>query len=74
MAPLSFSDPSTHFAIVTSDTPVSVDGLALNEPTGEIHCEACGAQHLNVDEIPHAQDCPQRFVRSRWWRDQMRRD
>jgi hypothetical protein len=52
---------------VTSDTPPSVDGFAIGEPTGEIECCECGAAHCNVDEIPHDADCSQRFVRSHWW-------
>lgn len=74
MVPRSFSHPETEFELVTSDSPPTVDGFAIGEPTGEVRCEACGAAHLNVDEIPHASDCPQRWVRSRWWVRQMRRD
>jgi hypothetical protein len=65
----SFSDPRTHFRVVRSDTPVSVDGFKLGEPTGQIECEECGASHLNIDEIPHKADCSQRFVKSAWWQD-----
>ena len=65
----SFSDPQTHFRMLRSETPVNVDGFKLGEPTGEIECEECGASHLNIDEIPHDADCPQRFVKSRWWQD-----
>lgn len=65
----SFSDPDTEFELLRSDTPVSVDGFKLGEPTGEVKCEACGASHLNIDEIPHDEDCPQRFVKSYWWQD-----
>ncbi|GGL55271.1 hypothetical protein [Halocalculus aciditolerans] len=64
----SFSDPDTRYQIIKSETPVSVDGFAMGEPTGEVRCCECGASHLNIDEIPHAEDCPQRFVRSDWWR------
>ena len=69
MAPLSFSDPSTQFEIVTSDTPPTVDGFSIGEPTGEIKCEECGAQHENIDEIPHDENCPQRWVRSHFWEE-----
>ena len=67
-------DSSTEFELVRSDSPVTVDGFALNEPTGEVRCEECGRTAQNIDEIPHAQDCSQRFVRSSWWRQQMRRE
>lgn len=63
----SFSDPDTHFEIVKSQTPVTVDGFALHEPTGEIRCEECGRSHHVVEEIPHEKDCPQRGVVSRFW-------
>lgn len=70
----SFADPDTHFHIVTSDSPVSVDGFALGEPTGEIECSECGAAHLNIDEIPHAPRCSQRFVKSRFWQAAAKKD
>ena len=65
----SFSDPDTEFRLIRSDTPVSVDGFKLGEPTGEVECLECEASHLNVDEIPHDEECPQRFVKSVWWQD-----
>lgn len=65
----SFSDPETHYRVITSSTPPTVDGFAIGEPTGEIECEECGACAHNVDEIPHSPECPQRFVRSEWWRN-----
>jgi len=74
MTPKSFADPSTHFELVRSDTPVTVDGVALGEPTGDVRCAECGRAAENVDEIPHAPDCRQRWVRSRWWADQFRAD
>jgi hypothetical protein len=67
----SFADPDTHFEIVESGTPVSVDGFALGEPTGEVRCAECGAVHDNVDEIPHDPTCSQRWVRSRWWAEHL---
>jgi len=70
--PQSPFNPDTEFAIVRSDTPVTVDGFALDEPTGDVECEECGATAVNIDEIPHAQDCSQRFARTRWWRDHLR--
>jgi len=68
---MSFADPETHFRILTSDTPVSVDGYALGEPTGEVLCLCCWESHLNIDEIPHEPDCPQRFVHSEWYAETM---
>lgn len=61
------TDPETHFEIQRSETPVDVDGFKVGEPTGEIVCDECGAQAMNVDEIPHAADCSQRFVVTHWW-------
>lgn len=64
----SFADPETEFEIVTSDSPVSVDGYALGEPTGEVKCDACEAILEGcIDEIEHDADCPQRNVHSRRW-------
>lgn len=71
MSRKSFADPETHFRLERSKTPVSVDGFAKGEPTGDVTCEACGATAANIDEIPHAKDCPQRFVRSGWWVDHL---
>jgi hypothetical protein len=67
----SFTDAETEFVLETSDSPVTVDGYALGEPTGEVRCRECGAVARNVDEIPHAKDCDQRFVRSGWWVDHL---
>jgi hypothetical protein len=72
MSGRSFADEDTHFEIVRSATPVDVDGYKLGEPTGEIRCSECGAAAGNVDEIPHAAECPQQRVRSRWWVAQSR--
>lgn len=63
----SFTDTDTHYRLIKSDTPPSVDGFRIGEPTGEVECEECGAVAENVDEIPHAKDCGQRFARSDWW-------
>ena len=63
----SFANPTTFFEVVVSDTPPTVDGFSIGEPTGEIRCLECSAQHLNIDEIPHAADCSQRFTHSRWY-------
>lgn len=65
----SFTAADTFFHIVVSETPVTVDGFALGEPTGEVECEECGAIAENIDEIPHDADCSQRFVHSAWYLD-----
>jgi hypothetical protein len=62
-------DPETEFVLVRSETPVTVDGVAMNAPTGEVKCAECGQVAKNVDEIPHEQDCGQRFARTDWWRE-----
>lgn len=67
----SFTDPDTLFRIIRSDTPVWVDGFKIGEPTGEIECRECGAAHENIDDIPHEEDCSQRFVHSEWYADTM---
>jgi hypothetical protein len=72
MTPKSFAAPDTHFHLIRSDTPRTVDGFKPGEPTGEIRCDECGRDAENIDEIPHAPDCPQRWVRSRWWVDHLR--
>lgn len=64
-----FGDPDTKFELVVSDTPVDVDGFKLGEPTGTVRCEECGAEHKNIDEIPHEPDCSQRFCHSYWYVD-----
>jgi len=58
----SFSDPDTHFHLVTSDTSVGNDGLRRGEPTGDVQCCECGAVTEAVEEIPHERDCSQRGV------------
>jgi len=72
----SFADPETHFELVASSTPISEDGYKLGEPKF-VRCVECGADVLlteepspGIDEIGHEKDCPQRWVRSRWWRKQ----
>lgn len=67
MSPRSFADPDTHFTLITSDTPVDVDGHKLGEPTGEVKCDECGRVSGNVDTIPHAPTCAQSNVVSQWW-------
>lgn len=76
MTPQTFADPSTHFEIVPSTTPVDVDGYKLGEPK-LLRCTECGADVLlteeptpGIDELGHEKFCPQRWVRSRWWREQ----
>ncbi len=70
----SFSDPETHFRLERSDTPITDDGFKLGELTGEVTCLACGKTGENVDEIPHAPECDQRWVRSEWWVEHMLAD
>jgi len=69
----SFTDKETHFAIVPSGSPPSVDGLAISEPKW-LRCTTCGAQiridgpeghTTTIDNLPHERDCPQRDVVSR---------
>lgn len=60
----------TEFNLIRSETPVDVDGFKLGEPTGEIECRECGASDQNIDEIPHAEDCSQRFATTDYWRNQ----
>lgn len=60
----SFSDPDTHFRLVRSDTPVSVDGHKIGEPTGEVECEDCGRVAAAPEYIPHAPGCDQKNVLS----------
>lgn len=66
-----FADPRTRFRLLVSETPVTVDGFAMGEPTGEVECLECGATHANIDDIPHDDTCPQRFVHSEWYADQV---
>jgi hypothetical protein len=63
--PLSFADPRTKFRLVRGAEGRT--GGQINEPTGEIVCAACGGRHVNIDDIPHDADCPQRFVHSRFY-------
>jgi hypothetical protein len=70
----SFTEPETEFLLVTSDSPRSVDGYKLGEPTGEVMCLECFAVAENVDEIPHEQGCSQRFVHSEWYAEMLATD
>ncbi|GGN84465.1 hypothetical protein [Haloarcula pellucida] len=67
----SFADPSTTFELVFEEVRVGDGGLTAPRPTGEIRCTECGATALNIDDFPHEQDCPQRFVHSRWYAEQL---
>jgi hypothetical protein len=69
--PLSFADPRTHFKLLRGEEGET--GGHINEPTGEIRCELCDATHTNIDEIPHNEDCPQRFVHSGFYVRKTRR-
>jgi len=68
----SFADPETAFHLVRSDTPITEDGFKIGELTGEVVCLECDESHTNIDEIPHEEDCSQRFVHSRFYADAMR--
>jgi hypothetical protein len=67
----SFADPDTHFEIVREEQELDRGGLTAVRPTGEVRCVACGEVAENVDDFPHAQDCPQRFVHSSWYAEQL---
>jgi len=78
MALRSFADSETHFEIVPSGSPPSVDGLAITEPK-YLRCSECGAQvridgpdgtQTTIDDLPHDRGCPQRDVVSEWWEQQ----
>ncbi|MDB2283685.1 hypothetical protein PM038_00145 [Halorubrum ezzemoulense] len=71
----SFASPGTHFRIVPSGSPPSVDGLAITEPKW-LECTECGARvridgpdshTTTIDNLPHERDCPQRDVVSQWF-------
>ncbi|GAB7010435.1 hypothetical protein [Halorubrum trueperi] len=73
----SFSEPKTHFEIVPSGSPPSVDGLAISEPK-YLQCSECGARvridgpeghKTTIDNLPHDRDCPQRGVASRYYEE-----
>lgn len=68
-------DPDVEFAIEHSRTRKAVDGYRRNEPK-HLVCLACGESVLlteeptaGVDYFPHAPRCPQRFARSKWFRE-----
>jgi len=67
----SFADPDTYFEIVRKEVQVGRGGLTAVRPTGEVRCRECGRVAENVDDFPHAQDCPQRFVHSKWYAEQL---
>jgi hypothetical protein len=69
----SFADEETHFRIIPSGSPPSVDGLAITEPKW-LECTECGARvridgpeghTTTIDNLPHERDCDQRDVVSR---------
>lgn len=73
----SFADAETHFAIVPSDSPITVDGYAKGEPKS-LECDECGAHVLidgpdghqtTIDDLPHDRDCSQRGVVSRYYEE-----
>jgi|GEM_PF-2767308 len=67
----SFADEDTHFIVLESDTPWTVDGYNLGEPTGDIKCAECGAVAGNIDEIDHnlvdGEKCDQEDVHSEYF-------
>lgn len=70
-------DPDTEYYLLHSDTPRSVDGYRVGEPKALV-CAVCWAwveltedPSPGIDDLPHSADCPQRFVRSRWAREQL---
>ena len=73
----SFADPGTHFEIVPSGSPPSVDGLAITEPKW-LQCATCDAKvridgpdghQTTIDNLPHDRDCPQRDVVSEYFEE-----
>jgi len=76
----SFADAQTHFSIERSETPVTEDGYKIGEPK-HLKCEYCEAAVLlteepspGVDELAHTPECPQRWVKSEWWRQNFVQD
>jgi hypothetical protein len=73
----SFADAETHFRIVPSGSPPTVDRLAISEPKF-LECDACGARvridgpdetQTTIDNLPHDRDCQQRDVTSEYYVD-----
>ena len=73
----SFASPKTHFRIVQSGSPPSVDGLAITEPKF-LECAECGARicidgpdshTTTIDNLPHERDCSQRGVVSQYFEE-----
>lgn len=73
----SFASPETHFRIVPSGSPPSVDGLAITEPKF-LRCTECGRQvridgpdghQTTIDNLPHNRGCSQRDVVSRYFEE-----
>lgn len=69
-------DEQTEYEIIHSDSPVDIDGYKLGEPCA-LRCATCSAHipltrepSAGIDELPHDPECPQRWVRSEWWRRQ----
>jgi hypothetical protein len=73
----SFASPETHFRIVPSGSPPSVDGMSITEPKW-LECTECGARvridgpdetQTTIDNLPHDRDCPQRDVFSKYFKE-----
>jgi hypothetical protein len=63
----SFTDPDTEFVLEKSDTPASVDGVNLGEPTGEVICAECGQSAGAPEYINHKPNCSQSDVYSEYY-------
>jgi len=71
-------DAESEYRIERSQTPVSEDGYKKGEPK-YLACQYCEARVLltpdpedpGVDDLAHDRDCPNRFARSHWFRDQL---
>lgn len=63
----SFSDPRTVFELIRSEIPITENGFKIGELTGEVVCLECEQSQTNIDEIPHKEDCGQRYVHSRYY-------
>ncbi len=66
-------DPSTHWELVPSGSPPSVDGRGRDEQK-YMRCVYCGAQviidgpdghHTGIDQLVHKEDCTQRTASTR---------
>lgn len=70
MTARSFADPQTEYSLVIREVPVGRGGCRADMVVA-IKCDGCGNRATNIDEIPHANDCPQRFAHSDWYRGKL---